>query len=89
LQQFASYCHSNGQKAGIYWTPFVYWARPSQGSNSFMTGSGTYKWSSAYLRTRRRTANADNGIALDPTHFGFKQMTAYYLNFSRPAALIS
>jgi hypothetical protein len=23
----------------------------------------------------------DNGIALDPTHPGFKQMTAYYLNF--------
>jgi len=51
LQQFASYCHSNGQKAGIYWTPFVYWGTASQGSNSFMTGSGTYKWSSAYLRT--------------------------------------
>jgi predicted CxxxxCH...CXXCH cytochrome family protein len=51
LQQFASYCHSNGQKAGIYWTPFVYWGTASQGSNSLMTGSGTYKWSNAYLRT--------------------------------------
>ncbi len=82
LQQFANYCHSNGQKAGIYWTPFVYWGTASQGSNSFMTGSGTYKWSSAYLRTPNGNAQVlDNGIALDPTHPGFKQMTAYYLNF--------
>src|SRR6266704_1675080 len=82
LQQFASYCHSNGQKAGIYWTPFVYWGTAFQGSNSFMTGSGSYKWSSAYLRTPNGNAQMlDNGIALDPTHPGFKQMTAYYLNF--------
>jgi predicted CxxxxCH...CXXCH cytochrome family protein len=82
LQQFASYCHSNGQKAGIYWTPFVYWGTASQGSNSLMTGSGTYQWSSAYLRTPDGGVQTlDSGIALDPTHPGFRQMTAYYLNF--------
>src|SRR6266404_570165 len=82
LQQFANNCHVNGQKAGIYWTPFVYWGTASQGSNSFMTGSGTYKWSSAYLRTPNgELQTLDNGIALDPTHPGFRQTTAYYLNF--------
>jgi hypothetical protein len=82
LQQFVINCHGNGQKAGIYWTPFVYWGTASQGSNSFITGSGTYKWSSAYLRTPNgNPQTVDNGIALDPTHPGFKQMTAYYLNF--------
>jgi hypothetical protein len=82
LQQFANYCHDNGQKAGIYWTPFVYWGTAAQGSNSVMTGSGTYKWSNAYLRTPNGDVQTlDNGIALDPTHPGFKQMTAYYLNF--------
>jgi hypothetical protein len=82
LTQFASFCHSNGQKAGIYWTPFVYWGTAEQGSNSFMTGSGTYKWSQAYLRTPSGAVQThDNGIAIDPTHPGFKQMTAYYLNF--------
>jgi len=50
LQQFSNSCHSNGQKAGIYWTPFVYWGTAAQGSNSFMTGAG-YRWSDAYLRT--------------------------------------
>lgn len=82
LQQFATFCHSNGQKAGIYWTPFVYWGTSSQGSNSLMTGSGTYKWSNAYLRTAAGDPQTlDKGIALDPTHPGFKQMTAYYINY--------
>ena len=84
LQQFANYCHSNAQKAGIYWTPFVYWGTASQGSNSLMTGSGTYKWSNAYLRTPDGDPQVlDNGIALDPTHPGSKQMTAYYINYFR------
>ena len=82
LQQFANYCHGNGQKAGIYWAPFVYWGTASQGSNSLMTGSGTYYWSDAYLRTPNGNVETfDGGIALDPTHPGFKQLTAYYINF--------
>ncbi len=82
LTQFANVCHTNGQKAGIYWTPFVYWGTAEQGSNSFMTGSSTYKWSQAYLRTAAgEVQTLDGGIAIDPTHPGFKQMTAYYLNF--------
>jgi len=82
LQQFANYCHNNGQKAGIYWAPFVYWGTASQGSNSLMTGSWTYNWSDAYLRTPSGNVQTlDGGIALDPTHPGFKQMAAYYINF--------
>ena len=47
-----------------------------------MTGSGTYKWSNAYLRTLAGDPQTlDNGIALDPTHPGCKQMTAYYINY--------
>jgi len=37
LIQFANFCHTNGQKAGIYWTPFVYWGTAQQGSNSLLT----------------------------------------------------
>jgi hypothetical protein len=82
LQQFANFCHANNQKAGIYWTPFVYWGTASQGSNSFITGSAMYKWSSAYLRTvSGEIQTVDGGIALDPTHPGFKQLAAYYMNF--------
>jgi hypothetical protein len=82
LQQFAGLCHSNGQRAGIYWAPFVYWGTAAQGSNSFITGSGTYKWSQAYLRTSAgEVQSLDGGIALDPTHPGFRQMASYYINF--------
>jgi alpha-galactosidase len=82
LAQYVNFCHANRQKAGIYWTPFVYWGTPQQGSNSFITGSGSYKWSDAYLRTTNGDPQiVDNGVALDPTHPGSKQMTAYYMNF--------
>jgi alpha-galactosidase len=81
LTQFASLCRSNGQRPGIYWTPFVYWGTAAQGSNAFMTGTG-YKWSQVYLRTPTGGIQAhDNGIALDPTHPGFRQMATYYLNY--------
>lgn len=82
LRQFANCCHNNGQKAGIYWTPFVYWGTASHGSNTYMTGSTTYKWSDAYLRTDTGAIETnDHGIAIDPTHPGFRQMAAYYIGY--------
>ena len=79
LQQFANYCHSNGQKAGIYWTPFVYWGTAAQGSNWAMTGA-SYRWSEAYLRTTDGLVQTnDGGIALDATHPGTKQMIDHYI----------
>ena len=79
LLQFAAHCHTNGQKAGIYWTPFVYWGTASQGSNSLMTYS-TYKWSDAYLLTPGGTVQiVDGGIAIDPTHPAFRQMVTGYI----------
>ena len=81
LTQFADLCHSNGQKAGIYWTPFVYWGTAEQGSNYTMTGTSIYKWSDAYLRTASGGVQIhDGGIALDPTHPGFRQMATHYFN---------
>jgi alpha-galactosidase len=82
LLQFTSLCHSNGQRAGIYHSPFVYWGTVAQGSNTFMPGSGTYRWSHAYLRAPNGDILSHNGaIAIDPTHPGFKQMTAYLMNY--------
>jgi alpha-galactosidase len=82
LQQFANHCHTNGQKAGIYWTPFVYWGTAAQGSNTLMTGSTNYTWSDAYLRSPDGSVlTNDGGIAIDPTHPGFKQLAGYYMNY--------
>ncbi|HEX3627245.1 MAG TPA: hypothetical protein VH280_17700 [Verrucomicrobiae bacterium] len=72
LMGFVSHCHANGQKAGIYFTPFTYWGTASQGSNSIATGSA-YHWSDLYLRTTSGVPiSYDGAIALDPTHPGTK-----------------
>ncbi len=80
LQSFVNHCHAGGQKAGVYWTPFVYWGTAAQGSNSLMTGSSTYDWSDAYLRTSSGAVQTvDGAIALDPTHPGTQQLIKYYV----------
>src|SRR5260370_35175802 len=66
----------------MYGMSFVDWGSAQQGSNYFMTGSGAYKWSDAYLRTASGNVQTiDGGIAIDPTHPGFKQMAGYYLSY--------
>jgi len=81
LQSFASHCHAHGQKAGIYFGPFTYWGTAAQGSNTLITGSSTYYWSNAYLRTTDGDVQTvDGGIALDPTHPATKQCINYYIN---------
>jgi autotransporter-associated beta strand protein len=81
LQSFVSHCHAHGEKTGIYFGPFVYFGTAAQGSNSLITGSSTYYWSDAYLRTTNGgVQTVDGGIALDPTHPGTQQMINYYIN---------
>ncbi len=74
LQSFASHCHANGQKAGIYFTPFTYWGTLSQSSNQIVPGSG-YNYSDILLRdTNGNAISYDGALALDPTHLGTKEM---------------
>ena len=81
LQSFVSHCHAHGEKTGIYFGPFVYFGTAAQGSNTLVTGSSTYYWSDAYLRTTNGgVQTVDGGIALDPTHPGTQQMINYYIN---------
>ncbi|HSY19573.1 MAG TPA: autotransporter-associated beta strand repeat-containing protein [Candidatus Acidoferrales bacterium] len=80
LQNFVNHCHAHGQKAGIYWGPFVFWGTVAQGSNWLMSGS-SYNFSDAYLRTADGSAQTlDGAVALDPTHPGTKQIINYYIN---------
>jgi len=80
LQNFVNHCHAHGEKAGIYWGPFVFWGTESQGSNWVMNGS-SYNFSDAYLRTADGSVQTiDGAIALDPTHPGTRQMINYYIN---------
>jgi hypothetical protein len=74
LQNFVSHCHANGQKAGIYFTPFTYWGTLAQSSNQVAPGSG-YHYSDILLRTTNGSAiSYDSALALDPTHLGTKEL---------------
>jgi hypothetical protein len=67
LDAFVAHCHVNGQKAGIYWTPFVDWGksatRPVEGSS--------YLYSDVWLRNGSGDPiELDHAYAIDPTHPG-------------------
>ncbi len=80
LFNFVNICQANGQKAGIYWTPFVWWGAATNATNTQVEGS-TYKYSDVALRTTNGSFQIiDGGIALDPTHPGTKQRMDYYVN---------
>jgi hypothetical protein len=65
-----AHVHANGQKAGLYWTPFVCW-----GNNLGMTMEGTnnaYKYSDAVMRdsSGNPLPMLDGGYPLDPSASG-------------------
>jgi alpha-galactosidase len=80
LADFTALCHANGEKAGTYWTPFVWWGTAAQGSNTLIDGDTNYFYSDAYLRTTNgQPQTVDGGIALDPTHPGTQAQIANYI----------
>ena len=80
LVDFASHCHANGQKAGIYWSPWVWWGSPANLSNTVVEGS-SYLYSDIALRTPGGVIQTNDGaITLDPTHPGSLQRVDYYVN---------
>ena len=80
LESLVNHCHANGQKAGIYWTPFAYWGTLSQASNSAVPNS-SYMYSDILLRATDGSAiSNDGGYAIDPTHPGTKAIIQYQIN---------
>lgn len=82
LLGFANHCHANGQKAGIYWSPFVWWGSSVNASNSFVEGTtNTYHYSDVLLRTASLSFQTNDGaLAMDLSHPGTKQRIDYYFN---------
>jgi hypothetical protein len=82
LLSFVSHCHANGQKAGIYVGPFVWFGAANNATNSYIEGTtNTYRYSDAILRNSSGGfESTDGGLALDPTHPGTQERINYYLN---------
>ena len=82
LQSFVNHCHALGQKAGIYFGPFVWFGSVTNATNTFVEGSANqYRYSDLLLRgTNGNAESVDGGLALDPTHPADKDLINYYVN---------
>lgn len=84
LQEFTAQAHKQGQKAGIYWTPWVYWG----GDMTQLVEGTNYTYGDIVMRDQHGNPlkTIDGGYAIDPTHPGAQQrIDFYYLRFSTDA----
>lgn len=79
LIQSVSYVHNNGQKAGIYFTPFAYWSsnfdRVVEGTNNL------YTYQDIMLKDNKGNVlpELDGGFPIDPSHPGTIQRLKWQL----------
>ncbi|HEY4414156.1 MAG TPA: carbohydrate-binding protein [Verrucomicrobiae bacterium] len=82
LASFTAHCHAHGEKAGIYWSPFVWWGAAADATNSFVEGTtNLYRYRDILLRDNNGNfLSLDGALAVDPTHPGTKLRINYYIN---------
>jgi alpha-galactosidase len=81
LQSFVNHCHAHGQKAGIYFGPFVWFGSVANSTNTQVPGTTNYHYSDILLRDGNgNVQTVDGGLAVDPTHPGTRQQIDYYVN---------
>ena len=80
LQNFVTHAHSQGQKAGIYWTPFIIWNWTDL--TTAVDGVPSYTFNDIVMKNPDGTpmAAVDSGWGADPTHPGTQQRIDYYIN---------
>jgi alpha-galactosidase len=77
LVNFVNYCKARGQKAGIYWAPFVDWAKDP---NRAVEGATGYYYKDIYLYANGQPQLIDGAYAIDPTHLASKLRAELFLN---------
>jgi hypothetical protein len=80
LQSFVSHAHSQGQKAGIYWTPFIIWNWTDL--TTAVDGAPNYKFGDIVMKNANGTpmGAVDSAWGADPTHPGTQQRIDYYID---------
>ena len=79
LTSFVSICHKNGQKAGIYLTPFAYWG---SSLSQRVEGASKYTYGDCVMRDYDGSVlnKLDEAYALDPSHPAVTGRTNYYID---------
>jgi alpha-galactosidase len=82
LSSFVNHCHALGQKAGIYFGPFVWFGSANNATNTYVDGTtNTYTFSQVLLRDGNGNfESVDGGLAMDPTHPGTRDYINYNIN---------
>ena len=83
LKAFVEHCHANGQKAGIYYTPFTAWHGDEAALKSNKMEGSDYTYYDAAVKKTDGSGlygKLDGGYALDPTHPGTVARLEYMLN---------
>jgi alpha-galactosidase len=65
LKSFVDHCKSNGQIAGIYWTPFTDWGKNPERR---LRDAPSYTYKDVYLYANGKPQDLDGAFALDPSH---------------------
>lgn len=77
LKRFVAHVRANGQKAGVYWAPFIYWGK----SLSQRVEGSTYTYGDIVLRDASgKPISLDGGMAVDPTHPGTLRRIDHYID---------
>ena len=80
LQSFVNHCHADGQKAGIYFGPFVWFGRRPMRQTPTSRGHATLIFTaiSCCAMAAAIFESVDGGLAVDPTHPGTQGSINYY-----------
>jgi len=84
LRAFVDCCHKNGQKAGIYFTPFTAWHSSEEALKNARVEGTKYTYYAAALKRTDGSGlygKLDGGYALDPTHPATVQRFTDKLNY--------
>ncbi|MDO5397249.1 MAG: hypothetical protein Q4G33_04900 [bacterium] len=83
LKQFVDHCHANGQKAGIYWSHFVFWATDTSWNIGLPGDDAKYTYRDAVLEEPNGGVAAiskdSTSLPMDPTSDAMKARLDFFM----------
>lgn len=84
LAEFVEHCHANGQKAGIYWSHFVFWATDTSWNIGLPGEDADYTYRDAVLEEPSggvaAIAKDSTSLPMDPTSDAMKARLKFFMN---------